>query len=113
LSEASEGPGSQGRSSAFTEAPEKSFRCTLRTRFRAETVTLRATCTGVPDRSAFDLVGWSVEAEERAAAGRRFCPDAVTEDRAGCETADALRTKVTHPIPAQEARQNCQPETLR
>jgi hypothetical protein len=39
----SEGPGSQGRSSAFAEAPEKSFRRTSRTRFGAETVTQRAT----------------------------------------------------------------------
>ena len=31
--EPSEGPGSQGRSSAFTEGPEKSFRRTFRMRF--------------------------------------------------------------------------------
>ena len=48
-------------------------------RFRAETVTRRATYSGVPDRSALDLLGWSVEAEEQAAAGRRPCPEAVTE----------------------------------
>ena len=43
--------------------------------------------------------GGVAEAEERAAAGRRFCPEAVTEQRAGYQTADALRTKVTHPVP--------------
>jgi hypothetical protein len=63
-------------------------------KFRAETVTHRATYSGVPDRSVVDLLGWSVEAEEQAAAGRRQCPEAVTELRAGYETADALRIKV-------------------
>jgi hypothetical protein len=29
------------------------------------------------------------------AAGRRQCPEAVTEKKAGSETADALRIKVT------------------
>ena len=41
-------------------------------------------------------------------AERLVRPEAVTEQRAGCETADALLTKVTHPSPAQDPRQNCQ-----
>jgi hypothetical protein len=41
--------------------------------------------------------GDGIEAEERAAAGRRLRPEAVTEQKAGYQTADALWTKVTHP----------------
>jgi hypothetical protein len=58
-------------------------------------------------------LGDAIEAKERAAAGRRFCPEAVTEQRAGYQTADALRTKVAHPNPAQEARPKLSAETIR
>jgi hypothetical protein len=43
--------------------------------------------------------GDGIEAEERAAAGRRLSPEAVTEQRAGYQTADALWTKVTYLSP--------------
>jgi hypothetical protein len=39
--------------------------------------------------------GDGIEAEERAAAGRRISPEAVTEQKAGYQTADAFWTKVT------------------
>jgi len=39
--------------------------------------------------------GDAVEAEERAAAGRRQRPEAVTEQKAGYQTADALTAKVS------------------
>jgi hypothetical protein len=48
---------------------------------------------GVPDARSL-RGGVVVEAEEQADAGRRQCPEAVTEQRAGYETADALRTEV-------------------
>jgi len=44
-----------------------------------------------------------IEAEERAAAGRRLRPEAVTEQKAGYQTADAFWTKVTHPSPGMES----------
>jgi hypothetical protein len=34
--------------------------------------------------------GDAIEAEEQVAAGRRQCPEAVTEQKAGYQTADAL-----------------------
>jgi len=77
LSEASEGAGSQGRSSAFAEAPEKSF---------AELRIQISSGNRNPQ-------GDAVEAEEQAAAGRQLSPEAVTEQSAGYETADDPCTK--------------------
>jgi hypothetical protein len=37
--------------------------------------------------------GGAAEAEERAAAGRRYCPEAVTEQKAGYKTVDTNWTK--------------------
>jgi hypothetical protein len=45
--------------------------------------------------------GGEAEAEERAAAGRRFCTEAVTEQKAGYKTADANWTKA--PISSPQA----------
>jgi hypothetical protein len=45
--------------------------------------------------------GGAAEAEERVAAGRRYCPEAVTEQMAGYRTGDALWTKVTHSNPGK------------
>jgi len=47
-----------------------------------------------------------IEAEERAAAGRRFCPEAVTEQKAEYRTADAFWTKVAHPSPGTASAPN-------
>jgi len=43
-----------------------------------------------------------IEAEERAAAGRRLRPEAVTEQKAGYPNGDAFWTKATHPTPGTE-----------
>jgi len=49
--------------------------------------------------------GDAIEAEERVAAGRRHCPEAVTEQKAGYQTADAFWTKAPTRFPVQEVRQ--------
>ena len=46
--------------------------------------------------------GDAVEAEERVAAGRRYCPEAVTGQKAGYQTADALWTKAPIRFPARK-----------
>jgi hypothetical protein len=80
------GPAPKCRSSAFTEALEKSFRCTSR-----------------KDLSGYrNPKGGVTEAEERVAAGRRYCPEAVTEQKAGYKTRDALWTKVLIRVPATD-----------
>ena len=50
--------------------------------------------------------GGAAEAEERVAAGRRHCPEAVTEQTAGYRTADALWTKVPIAVRVEESRQH-------
>ena len=55
--------------------------------------------------------GSGSEAEERAAAGRRIGPEAVTEQKAGYRTADTLWTKVPICIPVKEVRRH--PQNLR
>jgi hypothetical protein len=51
--------------------------------------------------------GDGIEAEERAAAGRRLRPEAVTEQKAGYQTADAFWTKAAPSESlAQEVRQS-------
>jgi len=47
--------------------------------------------------------GGAAEAEERAAAGRRYCPEAVTEQMAGYRTAGALWTKAPIGFPVAES----------
>ncbi len=49
--------------------------------------------------------GDEIEAEERAAAGRRISPDAVIEQKAGYQTADAFWTKVAHVDPRTRSAQ--------
>jgi hypothetical protein len=71
------GPAPKCRSSAFTEAPEKSFRRTSEQDFEGNR----------------NPKGDLVEAEEQAAAGRRNSPEAVTEQKAGYRTEYALWTK--------------------
>jgi hypothetical protein len=48
--------------------------------------------------------GSGSEAEERAAAGRRIGPEAVTEQKAGYITADTRWSKALIPLPAAEVR---------
>jgi hypothetical protein len=49
--------------------------------------------------------GDAIEAEEQVAAGRRQSPEAVTGQKAGYQTEDALWTKAPIRFPAQEVRQ--------
>ena len=48
--------------------------------------------------------GHAVEAEERAAAGRRIGPEAVTEQKTGYGTEDTHRSKALIPLLADEVR---------
>jgi hypothetical protein len=66
------------RSSAFAEGPEKSF------------LLHSANKISTGNRNP---QGDAIEAEEQVAAGRRQSPEAVTEQKAGYQTADALWTK--------------------
>jgi len=47
--------------------------------------------------------GGAAEAEERVAEGRRYCPEAVTEQMAGYRTADALWTKAPFGVPGSNS----------
>ena len=71
------GPAPKCRSSAFTEGPDKSFRCTCRIRFRGKPLP----------------AGWRSRSRRASCCRAPVAPDAVTEQTTGSNTVDTSQTR--------------------